>query len=78
MINGNPVVVGNNPPMKEFVETNHYGVSVDSDGSDVEKIVDGIKIILNSPNDYKCFNVDNVLWDKQNDVINRIVNTFLK
>lgn len=53
VINGNPVVVGNNPPMKEFVETNHYGVSVDTDGSDVEKIVEGIKTILDNPYEYK-------------------------
>lgn len=77
VINGNPVVVGNNPPMKEFVEKNHYGVSVDTDGSDVDKIVKGIKTILDNPVNYKILNVDEVLWNKQNVVINKIVNTFI-
>ena len=78
VINGNPVVVGNNPPMKEFVETNHYGVSVDTDGSDVEKIVEGIKTILDNPYEYKNFQVNNVMWNNQNSVIDRIVHTFIK
>ena len=78
VINGNPVVVGNNPPMKEFVETNHYGVSVDTDGSDVEKIVDGIKVVLNNPGDYKDFHIDNALWNKQNAVIRNVVEMFIK
>lgn len=78
VINGNPVIVGNNPPMKEFVEANHCGVSVDTDGADVEKIVDGIKKVLNNPEDYKISNVKDLLWSKQNSVIDKIVNTFIK
>lgn len=77
VINGNPVVVGNNPPMKEFVEANHYGVSVDTDGSDVEKIVEGIKSILDNPNDYKDFYIGNALWNKQDGVIEEIVKIFI-
>ena len=78
VINGNPVVVGNNPPMKEFVEANHCGVSVDTDGKDVDKIIESIKIVLNNPFGYKILNVDEVLWDKQNVVIDKIMNTFIK
>ena len=77
VINGNPVVVGNNPPMKEFVEANHCGVSVDTDGEDVEKIIEGIKMILNNP-DYFKVNTCDMLWDTQNGVIDDIVNMFIK
>lgn len=73
VINGNPVVVGNNPPMKEFVEANHYGVSVDTDGTDVKKIVDGIKYVLAHMDDYKGLHVGNVLWSKQESVISEII-----
>lgn len=77
VVNGNPVVVGNNPPMKEFVEANHYGVSVDTDGSDVEEIVKGIKNVLNNSNDYKNFHINDALWNKQNGVIDEIMKTFI-
>lgn len=53
VINGNPVIVGNNPPMKDFVENGGYGVVVDIDGSDVEKIKTGIKTLLEDYGMYK-------------------------
>ena len=77
VINGKPVVVGNNPPMKEFVEKNKVGVSVDTDGENVAKIVEGMKIVLDNLDNYNNFRADIVLWDTQNDVGERIVNKFI-
>lgn len=73
VINGNPVVVGNNPPMKEFVEANHFGVSVDTDGSDVKKIIEGIKSVLTDIDSYKNMRVDNALWNNQESVLSEIM-----
>lgn len=80
IINGNPVVVGNNPPMKEFVERYGYGVSVETDGTDVEIIIDGLKELLSNYLKYK----DNVekkkemlLWKHQEDEIQKIISKLI-
>lgn len=80
VINGNPVVVGNNPPMKEFVEENHFGISVDTDGSDMFKIVEGMKYVMSNYDSMKksLSNVsDKLLWNSQESTIRKIVDTFL-
>ena len=81
VINGNPVVVGSNPPMKEYVELNGFGISVDTDGSDVEKIVEGLKQVIANYNEYKK-NVqglsDQMMWNSQNGTIREIVEKFLE
>lgn len=46
IMNGCPVVVGNNPPMKEYVERYNLGVVLPSDGSSVNDIKEGLKIVL--------------------------------
>ena len=38
--NGVPVLVGNNPPLKSFIKENSFGTFVETDGSDVQKIVE--------------------------------------
>lgn len=43
---GLPVVVGENPSMKDVVEKYEVGVSVDTDGSDIKVIEKGINTIL--------------------------------
>ena len=80
VINGNPVIVGNNPPMKDFVENGGYGVVVDTDGSDVEKIRAGISTLLENYATYKS-NVtakDCGLWSSQEGTIGEIVEKFFK
>lgn len=78
--NGVPVIVGNNPPMKELVLKYGVGVCADTDGSDVVKIIDAIR--------KAAMNYDNIkqntkelpnclLWQSQDEVITRIVNRFL-
>jgi len=80
VINGNPVIVGNNPPMKDYVETGNYGVVVNTDGSDVEEIKKGIQQLLDNYETYK----DNVtakdcgLWSSQEGTIGEIVEKFLR
>ena len=73
IINGNPVVVGNNPPMKDFVESNHFGVCVDTDGSDVEKISTGLKYVLDNMSEYQNFNVSEVMWRNQESSIRKFM-----
>jgi len=49
---GLPVVVGSNPSMKSVVEELGAGVSVDTDGSDISLIENGIKTILDNREQY--------------------------
>ena len=41
VILGLPVVVGNNPSMRELVDEYGFGVSIDDDGGDLNRIVEG-------------------------------------
>lgn len=81
IINGIPVVVGNNPPMKDIVEKNHFGVCVDTDGSDLQKIIIGMNYILNNY-DTITLNMskksDAFMWDNQENIIRSIVNNLLE
>lgn len=81
IINGNPVVVGCNPTMKEYIEQNKLGVCVDTDGSDVNKIVIGLKQLLSNYDMYKN-NVqkfaNQIMWDSQNKSIRKIVTAIIK
>ncbi len=80
VINGNPVVVGCNPSMKEYVTDNEFGISVDTDGSDVQKIIAGLKQLISNYDFYKK-NVqtlsDQMMWSSQNETIRKIVEKFL-
>lgn len=49
---GLPVVVGSNPSMKSIVEELGVGVSVDTDGSDISMIEEGIKTVLSKRDGY--------------------------
>lgn len=75
------MVIRSNPPMKEYVELNGFGISVDTDGSDVEKIVEGLKQVIANYNEYKK-NVqglsDQMMWNSQNGTIREIVEKFLE
>ena len=80
VILGLPVVTGNNPSMKELVEKYGFGVSLDDDGSSIEKIVIGMNQVL-SNYDYYCKNTlryrSNLLWDNQEDVIKHVVDKLM-
>ena len=78
--NGVPVLVGNNPPLKSFIKENSFGTFVETDGSDVQKIVEGIDYICAN---YEMFNQMRSsfrlsLWDSQDNTIAEIVNSFLR
>lgn len=73
IINGNPVVVGNNPPMKDLVESNHFGVCVDTDGTDTKKIAAGLKYVIDNMNEYRNFNVNELMWGSQDDTISKFM-----
>ena len=65
---GLPAVVGANPPMKAIVEDLGVGISVDTDGSDVTKMAQGLSSLLSCYNKYKK-NIgklqNEIKWDSQ-------------
>ena len=78
VIMGLPVVVGNNPPMKEIVEKYGFGISIDDDGSNIEKISAGLEEVLHNYELYKNNNnkhKDQLYWDSQDSDIKKIINT---
>lgn len=80
VIIGLPVVVGNNPPMRDIVNEYQFGVSVDDDGRDVEMMSSGLDQILSNYDYYKSNvlkNRDALTWDKQEDVLSTIVEKLL-
>lgn len=74
--NGNPVVVGNNPPMKELIINHNIGVCADTDGSDQEKIENAINELIFRYDELKA-NLEVIkdmwLWRKQDDIVRDIV-----
>lgn len=80
VIMGLPVVVGNNPSMKDIVEQYGFGVSIDDDGNNVGKIVNGINQVLNQYDEFhrntKTYR-EKLLWDNQEDLIKEIVKKLL-
>lgn len=80
VILGLPVVVGNNPSMKELVDEYSLGISIDDDGNDVEKIKCGLGDVIEHYNEYILNNEkyrNNLLWDSQNDTLIKIVEKFI-
>lgn len=76
VIMGLPVVVGANPPMKELVEKYGFGVSIDDDGTNVGKIVDGIHTVMSNYEQYMNNNKRNrdaLIWSKQEGVFRDII-----
>lgn len=78
--NGNPVVVGDNPPMKEIVDKYGVGVCANTDGVDKEKIVIAIKKVLTEMPVLKQ-NLqaaqEQWLWRSQDEIIRAIVEKYL-
>lgn len=80
IINGNPVVVGDNPPMKEIVDKYGVGVCADTDGSNKDKIVIAIKKVLTNMDDLKQnlkVAQNQWLWGTQEAIIKTIVEKYL-
>ena len=78
--NGIPVIVGDNPPMKELVEKYGVGVCAGTDGSDQKKIVLAISQVLNNMDQISenlGLSRNNWLWCSQEETIIRIVEKFL-
>lgn len=80
VIMGLPVVVGNNPPMRDLVNKYGFGVSIDDDGRDVEKIRIGIEEVLAHYQTYQTNNSkyqENLIWDRQESIFREIVERLL-
>lgn len=76
VIMGLPVVVGANPPMKELIDRYGFGVCIDDDGSNVNKIVAGLEEVLANYEQYKINNKKfgkELFWNKQYDAIKGII-----
>ena len=77
---GLPVVVGSNPPMREIVEKYGFGVSIDDDGGDVQKILAGIASIEQGYDEFKR-NVEQhkgeLIWRNQEAYIKKMMDTLL-
>lgn len=76
VVMGLPVVVGNNPSMKELIDKYHFGVSIDDDGRDIEKIKQGLEKVIECYDDFMSNNAqnrNNLLWDSQNEIMKEIM-----
>lgn len=77
IINGSPVVVGQNPSLREAVNTYKIGVVAETDGCDSREIYVAINKLLDNYKEYKA-NVDACkntwLWNQQNETLRLIVN----
>lgn len=70
-----PVVVGNNPPMKSLVEKYKFGVSIDTDGGDIDLIKNGIKKVIENYDEYYCNTqkyVEEIKWINQEPLLEKI------
>lgn len=72
---GLPVVVGNNPSMRDIIEEYQFGISIDNDGDDMGLIKRGLEELLEHYDYYKQKveeNKDKMLWDSQDEIIKKI------
>lgn len=81
IINGNPVVVGQNPSLKMTVESYHLGMVADTDGTDTTAIKVAIEKLLSHYNEYKkivevCRS--RWMWNQQEDRIDKIVQLMIQ
>lgn len=78
---GLPVVVGNNPSMKSVVEELGVGVSIDTDGSDIALIEEGIKTILDKRQRFveriKQLTTE-IKWESQEPVLKQVIGEIVK
>lgn len=76
VVSGVPVVVGNNPSMRELVQKYGFGVSIENDGSDIYAITKGIDDVLSNYDEYRQ-NIEKyrhiIEWKSQDGVIKEII-----
>ena len=80
VILGLPVVVGNNPPMKELVEKYDFGVVANTDGSNISEIIIGLQQVINRRSQYLEAIEKNkhlLIWDQQNGIIKDVVDKLI-
>lgn len=80
VILGLPVVVGNNPPMRELVEKYNFGVVAQTDGSDEEAITAALQQVLNNRSIFQESITKNkylITWNQQDSVIKQIIDKYL-
>ena len=78
---GLPAVVGANPPMKAIVDDLGVGISVDTDGSDVTKMAQGLSLLLSNYDEYKAdINKlkDEINWESQTSVFKAAFDYYLR
>ena len=72
IVMGLPVIVGRNPSMKDIVKKYNCGIVLESDGTDIQAIVDAIRVIRQNYYQYKenCSqNKYRLLWTDQEDLL---------
>lgn len=80
VILGLPVVVGNNPPMKELVEKYDFGVVANTDGSNVSEIIIGLQQVIHRRSQYLESIEKNkhlLTWDQQDGILKTVVDEWL-
>lgn len=80
VILGLPVVVGNNPPMKDLVEEYNLGVVANTDGCSVDAIYMALNQVIHSRVMYLESiqkNKNFLIWDQQESVIKQIVDKLI-
>ncbi len=73
---GLPVVVGSNPSMKSVVEDMGVGVSVETDGDNIELIVEGIQTVLEKRDMFvkSIHNLTNqIKWESQEYILKKVI-----
>ena len=76
---GIPVIVGNNPPMKEAVERLNCGVVLAGDGREMAHLDNGLHKLLNNLAEYKqkaALCKREFVWESQSDRIASAINLF--
>lgn len=69
---GIPVIVGNNPSMKDMIDTYNFGIALDNDGSDIRSIVSAINKVLLNHDLYKqnvLHNRNKLCWNNQESLL---------
>jgi glycosyltransferase involved in cell wall biosynthesis len=72
---GKPVLVGNNPTMKDIVEKFEVGIVLDNDGRDVSSIVQGMQEVISGAHAFEqnsCKASEYFLWEKQKAVLAKL------
>ena len=81
VIMGLPVVVGDNPPMRELVTKYGFGLSIDDDGRDMDKICSALTDIMTNYDKYQANIIKYrhlLFWDTQEPEFTKIIDRLLE